>query len=44
MLTYNLKRVITIMGMGSLIAAMRAAQAFIIAHLRRYPTKSPLRT
>ncbi len=43
-LAYNIKRVINIFGVGPLIAAMRAAQAFIIAHLRRYPTKSPLIT
>jgi transposase len=43
-LAYNIKRVINIIGMGPLIAAIKAAQAFIEAYLSPYLTKSSIRT
>ncbi len=40
-LAYNLKRVMNILGIGPLIAAMRAAKALVCFKLRPYRAKSP---
>ena len=38
---YNLKRVMNIMGIGPLMAAMSAAWALVGVHLRSYPAELP---